>query len=60
MVIVGQGCKSGYLGGKKFVYDANHYLVLASPLPFECETEGSPEAPLLGVSIGVTPNCASR
>ena len=25
------------------------------PLPFECETEGSPEKPLLAVKIGVTP-----
>ncbi|HEY1170379.1 MAG TPA: AraC family transcriptional regulator [Verrucomicrobiae bacterium] len=55
IVIVGQGRKSGYLGGKQFVYDANNYLVLSVPLPFECETEGNPENPLLGVSIGVTP-----
>ena len=27
---------------------------MSVPLPFECETEGSPEAPLLAVSIGVT------
>ncbi|WP_206026381.1 AraC family transcriptional regulator [Roseimicrobium sp. ORNL1] len=45
----------GYLGGRTFVYDANHYLVLSVPLPFECETEGSEEEPLLGVSISVTP-----
>jgi AraC-like DNA-binding protein len=55
IVIIGQGRKSGHLGGKTFVYDANNYLVLSVPLPFECETEGSPENPLLGVSVGVTP-----
>ncbi|GEP45954.1 AraC family transcriptional regulator [Brevifollis gellanilyticus] len=55
IVIVAQGRKSGYLAGKKFVYDANHFLVLAMPLPFECETEGSEDEPLLGLSIGVTP-----
>lgn len=55
IVIVAQGRKSGYLGSQKFVYDANNYLVLSVPMPFECETEGSPEEPLLGVSIGVTP-----
>jgi AraC-like DNA-binding protein len=55
IVIIAQGRKIGYLGEKKFVYDAHHYLVLSVPLPFEFEAEGSPEKPLLGVKIGVTP-----
>lgn len=55
IVIIAQGRKTGFIGGRKIVYDANHYLVLSVPLPFECETEGSPETPLLGVAIGVTP-----
>jgi len=55
IVIVGQGRKTGYLGGRTFVYDANHYLVLSVPLPFECETEGTPDQPLLGLSIAVSP-----
>jgi len=53
--IMAQGRKTGYLGDKKFIYDPNHYLVLSVPLPFECETDGSPEAPMLAVRIGVTP-----
>ncbi len=53
--IIAQGRKTAYFGSKKIVYDANHYLVLSVPLPFECETEGSPEEPLLAVKIGVTP-----
>src|SRR5579862_2845582 len=53
--IMAQGRKTGYLGKRRFVYDADHYLVLSVPLPFECETEGSPETPMLAVSIGVTP-----
>jgi len=53
--ILAQGRKIGYLGAKQFLYDANHYLVLSVPLPFEAESEGSPEKPLLGVKIGVTP-----
>lgn len=53
--IVAQGRKTAYFGSKKIVYDANHYLVLSVPLPFECETEGGPEKPLLAVKIGVTP-----
>jgi AraC-like DNA-binding protein len=59
-VIIGQGRKIGYLGAKRFVYDANHYLVLSVPLPFECETEGTRNAPLLGVSIGVAPAVISE
>ena len=55
IVIIAQGRKCGYLGEKKFVYDANHFLVLSVPLPFECETLSSPEGPLLGISIGVNP-----
>ena len=55
IVIIAQGRKTGYFGGRKIIYDPNHYLVLSMPMPFECETEGSPEEPVLGVSIGVTP-----
>jgi AraC-like DNA-binding protein len=53
IVIVGQGRKRGYLGDQVFTYDAHNYLVLSVPLPFECETEASPEEPLLAVSIRV-------
>jgi AraC-like DNA-binding protein len=53
--IVAQGRKTAHYGSKKIVYDPNHYLVLAAPLPFECETDGSQEKPLLSVKIGVTP-----
>lgn len=55
IVIVGQGRKHGHLGGQSFTYDPTNYLVLSVPLPFECETEGTPEEPMLGISIGVTP-----
>ena len=53
IVIVGQGRKRGYLGDRVFTYDAHNYLVLSVPLPFDCETEASPEKPLLAVSIRV-------
>lgn len=55
IVIVAQGRKHGHLGTQAFTYDPTNYLVLSVPLPFECETEGSPEEPMLGISIGVTP-----
>jgi AraC-like DNA-binding protein len=51
--IVCQGRKRGFLGDQVFVYDAQQYLVLSVPLPFECETEASPDKPLLGISIRV-------
>lgn len=54
IVIIAQGRKRGYLGKTVFTYDANHFLVLSVPLPFECETVASPEGPMLGLSIGVT------
>ena len=53
IVIVGQGRKRGYLGDRVFTYDAHNYLVLSVPLPFECETEATPEGPMLAVSIRV-------
>ncbi|MCW1884231.1 AraC family transcriptional regulator [Luteolibacter flavescens] len=55
IVIIAQGRKRGYLGDQVFTYDANHFLVLSVPLPFECETLASPEGPMLGISVGVTP-----
>ena len=55
IVIIAQGRKAGRLGAKTFIYDANNYLVLTAPLPFECETFGARENPLLGLSISVTP-----
>jgi AraC-like DNA-binding protein len=51
--IVAQGHKIGYLGGQKFQYDANNYLVTMVTMPFECETFASPEEPLLGLYIDI-------
>lgn len=53
IVIVAQGRKRGFLGSQAFIYDAQHYLVLAVPLPFECETEATPDEPMLAISIRV-------
>ncbi|WP_213304477.1 AraC family transcriptional regulator [Paraburkholderia sacchari] len=53
IVIVCQGRKRGFLGDQVFIYDAQQYLVLSVPLPFECETEATPEKPILAISIRV-------
>ncbi len=55
IVIIAQGRKRGRLGERTFVYDPDNYLVLTVPLPFECETHGTPDRPLLGLAVGVTP-----
>lgn len=51
VVIIAAGRKRGYIGDRSFVYDANNYLVLSVPLPFECETEMGENEPMLGVSV---------
>ena len=53
IVIVAQGTKRGYLGDRRFVYDARHYLTLTVPLPFECETEVAADGPFLGIAIRI-------
>ncbi len=53
IVIVCQGRKRGYLGDEMFVYDAQQFLVLSVPLPFESETDASEEEPLLAISIRI-------
>lgn len=55
IIIIAQGRKRGYLGGQMYCYDPYNYLVLAVPLPFECETEASADEPLLGVTVAVDP-----
>ena len=55
ILIVGQGRKRAYLGGAVYRYDAYNYLVLSVPMPAECETEASPEEPLLLIAINVEP-----
>jgi len=51
--IVAQGRKKGYLTDRVFQYDANNYLVTSVPIPFECETLATSEAPFLGLYIDI-------
>jgi AraC-like DNA-binding protein len=55
IMIIAQGRKIGYVGGKPYTYDANNYLVVPVPMPFQCTTEATAGKPLLGVSIRVDP-----
>ena len=51
IAIVAQGHKIVYLGGQKFQYDANNYLVTSVTMPADCETCASPEEPVRGIYI---------
>lgn len=53
LVILGQGHKVGYLGSRRYRYDADTCLVLGVPVPFECESHGTPEEPLLGIRLNI-------
>lgn len=51
IVIVCQGCKRGYFGDEVYVYDEQHYLAVAVPVPFTMETDATPEQPLLAIYL---------
>ncbi|MBS1989436.1 MAG: AraC family transcriptional regulator [Cyanobacteria bacterium SZAS LIN-3] len=53
IVIVLQGAKRGYIGDRIYTYDADNYFVTAIQMPFECETFGSEENPLLAIAINI-------
>ncbi|MEM9145678.1 MAG: AraC family transcriptional regulator [Pseudomonadota bacterium] len=53
IVIIGQGHKVGYLGERSFRYDPETCLIVSVPMPFACETHGSPDEPLLGLFVGI-------
>ena len=53
LVIIGQGRKVGYLGGRRFQYDADSCLLLGVPVPFECEAHATREEPLLGIRVDI-------
>lgn len=60
IVIVLQGRKRGFHGGNRYVYDAQHYLVLTVPLPFTTETEASTEEPMLGLALRIDPSLTAE
>lgn len=53
IIFLFSGNKTGYLNDRVFRYDANEYLLLTVPLPFECETFATPQTPLAGIRIDV-------
>lgn len=53
IIFLFSGHKIGYINERVFQYDANEYLLLTVPLPFECETFATPSLPLAGMRINV-------
>lgn len=45
IIFLFSGHKIGYINDRVFRYDANEYLLLTVPLPFECETYATPDVP---------------
>lgn len=50
-VFVLQGRKQGVLDDQVYVYDEDHYLAVAVPVPFRMESVASPARPLLAVYV---------
>ncbi|ECC1661607.1 AraC family transcriptional regulator [Salmonella enterica subsp. salamae] len=53
IIFLFSGHKIGYINEREFRYDANEYLLLTVPLPFECETWATPEVPLAGIRLDI-------
>lgn len=55
IIIMAQGEKRVFLGEETYTYDPAQYLVLAVPMPIECEGIAAPGKPILGFWIDVEP-----
>ena len=55
VIIVGQGAKQVFFGNMAYEYNTDRYLVLPVPLPAECETKASMDAPFLGLLMDIDP-----
>jgi len=51
IVIVCQGRKRGYFGDRLYQYDEDHYLAVSVPVPFNMETDATPDRPLLALYL---------
>lgn len=60
IVIVCQGRKRGYWGETTYLYDAQHYLAVAVPVPFTMETDASAQEPLLALYLHLDFNLAAE
>ena len=55
IILLAQGKKRIYLGGKQYEYDPCRYYVQAVPLPVECEAIIEDNKPMLGMVLKIDP-----
>lgn len=55
IIMLAQGKKNIYLGGKQYVYDPEHYYVQTLPLPVQCEAVIEDGKPMVGMVISIDP-----
>ena len=53
ILMLASGRKRACLGGVEHALVPWHFWVVPVPLPFSCQTVASPEAPLLGLAVGI-------
>ena len=53
LVLIYQAGKVGYLHDSELHYNPDNYLVLAAPIPLECQTFATSEEPLLAVVVDI-------
>ena len=53
LIFVGSGEKQATLGDQNFTYNADHLLVVTSPLPMLCRTVASQQEPVLTVVVEI-------
>ncbi|OAN11198.1 XRE family transcriptional regulator [Photobacterium jeanii] len=53
IIVLGQGRKALYAGGKRICYGEGDCLIMGVPMPVECEAFPSNNEPLLGISIQI-------
>lgn len=51
IAVIVSGRKIGFLDGSRFVYDAGSYLAVGLPVCFDCETQATPDDPLIGLFL---------
>ena len=55
IILLAQGEKKVFLGGKTYTYDPRHYFVQTVPLPVECEAVIEDGKPMLGLVLKIDP-----
>ncbi len=55
IMLLAQGKKIIYLGGKEYLYDPYHYFVQTVSLPLNCKAVIEDDQPIMGIILRITP-----